>query len=98
MSGGALVLLVVVAMGVLTIAIAGVIDYSRALDRERADAVDMRRRLQVAHLVIADLVDHPNPAALSLAHAWLRQEDFAHDPHMVARLATGDRPEDGARR
>lgn len=82
---------VVVLFALLVICLAGLgvamlVEYSRALGIERAEATELRRRLQVARLVIDDLVDHPSDAALKLGRAWLADEDNRALPSRIRRM------------
>lgn len=73
--------LVVVALVVLAL----LVDHSRALELERAENRALRDRMQIARLVVTELVDRPDAPVVELAQQWLREEQ--HDPRRIVQAA-----------
>lgn len=68
--------------------VASIVDHWRALAVAEAEAFEFRRRLQVAHMVIADLVERPDcEAARSMGRSWLAREHEVNDSGRVFRVA-----------
>lgn len=80
------------ALVALVSAIAVVVVQEREQAAREEEARSLRNRLQAARLLLEELLDIPNPAAASLAQAWLREED-ALATDVVAALAAGSRAE-----
>lgn len=77
------------ALVALVSALAVVVVQEREQAQRDEDARQLRNRLQTARLLVEALLDIPNPAAASLAQAWLREEDALATDVVAALAARG---------